>query len=59
MSVYDRYVEGDKRDPYFEVKSLCLDITNFISGAVLPSEDKLVLMSAEVSQRKMFSWALV
>lgn len=47
VSVYERYLEGDKREPYFEVKSLCLDITNYTSGAVLPSEDKLVLMSSE------------
>lgn len=47
VSIYERYLEGDKRDPYFEVKSLSLDISNFISGAVLPSEDKLVLMSQE------------
>ena len=47
VSVYERYLEGDKRDPYFEVKSLCLDITNYVSGCVLPSEDKLVLMSTE------------
>ena len=35
----------DKREPYYEVRSMCLQTTNFVGGAILPSEDKLILVS--------------
>jgi len=45
VAIYEKC--DDKREPYYEVRSMCLEVTNFIGGAVLPSEDRLILVSTE------------
>lgn len=45
VTIYEKC--DDKREPYYEVKTMCLEATNFVGGAILPSEDRLVLVSNE------------
>jgi WD40 repeat protein len=37
----------DKREPYYEIRGYTLEVTNFIGGAILPTEDRLILVSNE------------
>lgn len=37
----------DKREPYYEIRAYALEVTNFIGGAILPTEDRLILVSNE------------
>jgi WD40 repeat protein len=45
VSVYEKC--DDKREPYYEIRGYTLEATNFIGGAILPTEDRLILVSHE------------